>query len=65
MKIEKMNEYAKFNLHMINNQGSQAAQTKRVVDKMEQVQREAAAKLLEPSVHMQKFASSMKKLDVI
>tara|TARA_R110000868_G_scaffold38661_1_gene135022 strand:- start:25144 stop:25341 length:198 start_codon:yes stop_codon:yes gene_type:complete len=65
MKIERIGEYAKFNLRMINSEGSQAKQTERVVKKMEEVQRESAKKLVEPSPHMQKFNNSIKKLDVI
>ncbi len=65
MRIEKMGEYAKFNLRMINTQGSQAEQTKRLVEKMKQMQEQASAKLSEPSEHMQKFNNSLRKLDVI
>lgn len=65
MRIEKMGEYAKFNLRMINDQGSQAEQTKRLVEKMKELQEQASAKLSQPSEHMQKFNNSLKKLDVI
>jgi len=50
---------------MINDQGSQAEQTKRLVDKMKELQDQASAKLSQPSEHMQKFNNSLKKLDVI
>lgn len=60
-----MGEYAKFNLRMINNQGSQAEQTKRLVEKMKKLQEQSSAKLSEPSEHMQKFNNSLRKLDVI
>ena len=65
MRIEKMGEDSKLNLRMINNQGSQAEQTKRLVEKMKKLQEESSAKLSQPSEHMQKFNHSLKKLDVI
>ena len=65
MRIEKMSEYAQFNLRMIREQGSQAEQTRKLVEEMRQQQKMNEAKLAAPSEHMQKFTSAMKKLDVI
>lgn len=65
MRIEKMNEYAQFNLRMIRDQGSQAEQARKLVEKMKQMQQEAQASLAKPSEHLQRFQSAMKKLDVI
>lgn len=60
-----MNEYAQFNLRMIREQGSQAEQTRKLVEEMRQMQKQSEAKLAAPSEHMQKFSSALKKLDVI
>ena len=65
MKIEKMSEYALFNLRMIRENGSQAEQTKKLVKKMQEIQDQSTANLAKPSEHMQKFVNNLKKLDVI
>lgn len=65
MKIERMTEYAQFNLRLIRDQGTQAEQTRKLVEKMKQLQQECQATLAKPSEHLQRFHNAMKKLDII